>query len=72
MDFPGPGLLFSGLMISMVGLGVFMYGKRAAKPGSLLAGLALMVYPIFVTSVLWMWVIAAGCVGGAYLLNQQD
>ena len=72
MEFPGPGLLFSGLLISMVGLGMFMYGKRMEQPGNLFAGLALMIYPIFVTSVLWMWVIAVGCVGGAYLLNQQE
>ena len=71
MEFPGPALLFSGLMISTVGLGMFMYGKRAERPGSIFAGLGLMIYPIFVTSVLWMWLIAVGCVG-ALLLSRQE
>jgi hypothetical protein len=70
MEFPGPGLLFSSLLISMVGLGIFLNGRRTERPGNLAAGLVLMVYPIFVPSVLWLWVIAAGCLGAAYLLNR--
>ena len=71
MDLSDPGLLFSGFLISMIGLGVFMHGRRADKPGNLVAGLVLMVYPIFVPSVLWMWVIAGGCLGGTYLLSRE-
>ncbi len=68
MDFTNPGLLLSGLVISMVGLAIFVYGKRMEKAKSLGIGLVLMVFPMFVPSVLWMWLIAGACVAGLYVL----
>ncbi len=59
------GFLFSSLLISLVGLAVFLYGKKMENYVCLGIGLGLMVYPIFVPSVLVMWVIAAA--GGAAL-----
>ncbi len=61
MDLPSPGLLLSGLLISIAGLGLFVHGKKSEDVRSLGFGLALMVYPIFVHSILLMWLIAGAC-----------
>ena len=58
MDMSDPGLLISGLAISSVGMAVFIYGKKMEKIKSLAVGLLMMIYPIFMHSVLWMWLIA--------------
>ena len=52
----------------MIGLALFVYGKKMDKLQHLGAGLAMMVFPIFVPSLLWMWVIAAACVAGVFFL----
>jgi hypothetical protein len=68
MDFSNPVLLLSGLVISIVGLALFVHGKKMEKYKSLAIGLAMMVFPMFVPSVLWMWLIAGACVAGLYVL----
>jgi hypothetical protein len=68
MDFSDPGLLFSGFVISMIGLGLFMYGKRMQKLPNLGIGLIMMIFPMFVASQLWMWVIAGACVASVFVL----
>jgi hypothetical protein len=64
------GLLFSGLVIGTVGLGVFVYGKRMESIRALACGVALMAFPYFVHSVLLMWIIAAACVGGTWAIGR--
>ncbi len=68
MDFSNPGLLLSGLAISMVGLAIFVYGKKTEKPKSLAIGLVMMVFPMFVPSLLWLWLLAGACLAGLYML----
>ena len=71
MDFSNPGILLSGLLISLAGLAVFVYGKKSQDMRSLGVGLALMVYPIFVHSLLVMWIVAGVCAGAMYLLPRS-
>ena len=54
-----PGSLFLSILISVVGLGFFIYGKKQRRAPQLLAGVVLMGYSYFVSSVVWMLVIAA-------------
>ncbi len=54
-----PTWLFLSLIISGVGLALFIYGKKQGRIPQLVAGLVLMVYTYVVTSTLWMLVIAA-------------
>ena len=68
MDFSNPGLLFSGFMISMIGLGLFLHGKKMERYRSLGIGLAMMIFPMFVHSILLMWAIAVACVVSVFLL----
>jgi hypothetical protein len=56
--------LFSGLLLSSIGLGLLVFGKRQQRAPQWLAGLLLMVLPL-VPSPLWVqWLAAAGLVGG--------
>ena len=71
MDMSDPGLLISGLAISSVGMAVFIYGKKMEKVKSLAVGLLLMIYPIFMHSVLWMWLIAVACLAGLYFMPAE-
>ncbi len=71
MDLSNPGILLSGLLISIAGLAVVVYGKKSQDMRSLGVGLALMVYPIFVHSLLVMWIVAGVCAGAMYLLPRS-
>ena len=48
------GLISWGLLFSSAGIGYFIYGRRQNRKVALLAGIALMVYPYFVSSTLVM------------------
>ena len=55
-----PGTLFASIVISSVGLALFVYGRRAQRFPHLVAGLVLLAYPYFVSSVWVMIAIGAG------------
>jgi hypothetical protein len=40
--------LLLGVLFSAIGAGYFLYGRKQAKPLTLLAGLVLCIYPYFV------------------------
>ena len=67
MDLSNPTLLISGLFIGLIGMGVFMYGKKQCNLKCLGVGALLCVYPYFVSSLLLLWVIAAVCLGALAL-----
>jgi hypothetical protein len=71
MDFGNLWNLFSGLFISCIGMGLFMYGKRAARLWPLLMGIAFCAYPFFVSSVLLMWLIAAAGIALLFILRDK-
>jgi hypothetical protein len=52
--------LLWGLLFSSIGMGYFLYGKKQQSAIPLLCGLALMVYPYFVSGQLL--VVAVGCI----------
>ncbi len=43
MDLSDPGLMFSGLVISMIGLGFFIHGKKMERLRNLFIGLAMVI-----------------------------
>ncbi len=45
-------LLLWGLLFGSVGLGFFMYGKRRKAVVPLACGLALMIFPYFISNTL--------------------
>ncbi|MEZ5301482.1 MAG: hypothetical protein R3F11_12660 [Verrucomicrobiales bacterium] len=58
---PSPENLLAMFMFSVIGFAAFVYGKRMSEPKPLIVGIALMVYPYFVSAT---WLI---CVIGAVL-----
>ncbi len=48
-----------------------MYGKKAQRLPHALTGLALCVFPYFVTSVALSWLITAVCLGGLYFVSRE-
>jgi len=58
MDFSVPTLM-SGLVIGGLGLFLFLFGKRAARPVLLGIGLAMCVYPYFIPNLLVVWGLTA-------------
>ncbi len=50
--FMNTATLLWGLLFSSVGLGFFLYGKKQRAAVPLICGLALMIYPYFVSNVL--------------------
>jgi len=52
--------LLWGLLFGSIGMGYFIYGKRQGRVVALLSGMALMVFPYFVTG--WFLIVLIGLV----------
>ncbi len=72
MDLGNPWMLISGLVIGLVGMVLFMHGKREQNFKALGAGVVLCVYPYFIASVIVTWVVFAAVLGGLYLWQKHD
>ena len=53
----GTSFLLWTVLFSSIGMGYFLYGKKQQHKSALLAGIALMIYPYLVSSVLALVVI---------------
>lgn len=58
--------LLWGLLFSSAGLGYFLYGKKQARVVPLVCGIALMVFPYFVSNTLLLVGIGAALMGIPY------
>jgi hypothetical protein len=61
--------LLLSMLYGTIGLAMFVYGKKAERVVPLVAGLALMVVPYFIPSVLWMSVTSIALMAGPFLLR---
>jgi hypothetical protein len=66
-----PGALLAGMLVSTIGMGLFVYGKRAERLPQILAGLALMVFPVFVHGAVAVLAVGGLIVGGLWLGVRQ-
>jgi hypothetical protein len=66
-----PLAIFSAIFIGLIGMALFIYGKKQAQAAPLLTGVALCVFPYFVTSIVLMWLITAACLGGLYYIARH-
>ena len=62
-----PTALFASILISAVGVGFFLYGKKQQRAPHLVVGIVLMGYTYFVTSVAVMLAIAAALLAALWL-----
>jgi len=61
--------LLASVLLGSVGMGFFVYGKKQRRAPHLVVGVALMVYPYFVSSVALMLIIGVVLVGLLYLAS---
>lgn len=61
--------LLWGLLFGSIGLGFFIYGKRQRMIVPLVCGLALMLYPYFVTATWLLWAIGIALMSVPYFLR---
>lgn len=66
-----PGTLFLSLVTSGIGFVLFIYGKKQERPPQLVAGLVLMVYPYFVSSLLMNVLVGAGIIAAMWIAVRQ-
>jgi len=66
-----PTLLFLSLITSGAGFVLFVYGKKQERWPQLVAGIALMVYPYFVSTLLMTIGLAVGIVAAMWIAIQQ-
>ncbi len=63
-----PTQLLLGLILGSIGMGVFIYGKNAAKLKCIVIGLVLMIVPMFISTVWADCLLGAACMLGLWLI----
>lgn len=66
-----PGSLFLSLIVSGVGFVLFVYGKKQGRWPQLAGGLALMVYPYFVSTLTATLVVGGGIIAAVWIAVRQ-
>lgn len=61
--------LFWGMIFGSVGLGFFVYGKKQGAVIPLLCGLALMIFPYFVSNTILLVVIGIALLAIPYFVR---
>ena len=67
MDFNN---LVASFLFGMVGMGMFMYGKRSGQMVHLIVGVLLMVVPYFIPNLMALVVISSLLVAAPMLLGR--
>lgn len=61
--------LLLGIVFSAIGAGFFMYGRKQQRPVPLACGLALMVYPYFISNNAWLVAIGVVLIAIPYFVR---
>jgi hypothetical protein len=69
LALPSAATLVFGGILSLIGIGVFMYGRRTGRTECLVGGGVLMVVPYLVGSPPLLVLIGAATVVGMYLFR---
>lgn len=67
---PSAAALFASLVVSTVGMGLFLYGKKLHRMPQVAGGLALMVGPYFLPGALWILAFGAAVVAGVWTASR--
>jgi hypothetical protein len=62
--------LFWGVLFGSIGLGFFVYGRKQRAIVPLVCGLALMVFPYFVSGAVWLVLIGVGLIVVPYFVRR--
>jgi hypothetical protein len=66
-----PTLLMWSLLFGAFGMGYFAYGKKQRSPVPFVVGIALMVYPYFITNVYLLVLIGAVLLAVPYFVRLE-
>lgn len=66
---PTPGNLFGAIVFGAIGMAAFVYGKRAGHMKAVLLGIALMVFPYFVSSDWLLYVIGGALTASLFIFK---
>jgi hypothetical protein len=66
-----PTLIFLSLITGGAGFVLFIYGKKQSRTPQLIAGLALMAYPYFVSTVMMTIAVAVAIVAALWIAVRQ-
>jgi len=61
--------LLASFFFGLIGTGLFMYGKKAGRPITLFAGVALIVVPYVIPNLIAMTIICAALCALPWLLR---
>jgi hypothetical protein len=57
---PTPAILFAALVFGLIGLAAFNFGRKNVLIGPMVIGLALMVFPYFVSQTWAVYLLGSG------------
>lgn len=57
------------MLFGSIGLGFFIYGKKQQAMVPLFCGVALMVFPYFVTGTAWLLIVGAALIAIPYFVK---
>jgi hypothetical protein len=66
-----PGYLMASLVFGMIGMGMFMYGKKASRVVPLATGVGLMIVPNFITHLIVMIVVCGALTAAPWLFRDS-
>jgi len=72
MDLGSPWAIISGLFIGLVGLVLLNYGRTELNLRVALAGVAMCIYPYFVSSLLLTWLAFFAIGGGLWAWQRHS
>lgn len=64
-----PTLLLWSILFGAFGMGYVMYGRRQRSPVPFVVGIALMVFPYFVSNVYLVVLIGVGLIAAPYFVR---
>jgi len=67
---PTPAVLFASVLFGAIGLGAFIYGKKSYRWQPLGLGVALMVYPYFISQTWLLYAIGCALCAGLFLFRE--
>ena len=62
-------LLFWGMLFGVIGLGYFSYGKNQKAVVPLFVGIALFIFPYFISNIYLLVAVGAGLVALPYFVR---
>jgi hypothetical protein len=66
---PTPAVLFGAIAFGSLGLGAFVWGKKAGSLKAIVIGILLMAYPYFVPGTLLVYLVGAALAAALFLFR---